>query len=73
MPVRLRCTVETCLRAGVLPQDIAREVHVSHQWRYQLRQNLEAFDSVSPPPLSVQGRPRKIYQRHWTLELWEIY
>jgi hypothetical protein len=27
---------------------------------YRLRQNLEAFDTVSPPPLSVQGRPRKI-------------
>jgi len=27
---------------------------------YFLRQNLDAFDTVSPPPLSVQGRPRKI-------------
>jgi hypothetical protein len=54
--------LETCLRADVLPQDIAKEAHVSHQWVYQLRQTLEAFDTASPPPpLSVQGRPRKIH------------
>jgi hypothetical protein len=28
---------------------------------YQLRKKLEAFNTVTPPPLSVQGRPRKIY------------
>ena len=27
---------------------------------YQLRQTLDAFDTVSPPHLGVQGRPRKI-------------
>jgi hypothetical protein len=27
---------------------------------YFLRQNLDAFDIISPPPLSVQSRPRKI-------------
>jgi len=57
----VRCTVETCLRAGVPPLYIAEEVRVSHQWVYQLRKNLEAFDTGSPPPLSVQGRPRKIH------------
>jgi transposase len=56
----VRETVESCLRAGVDVQQIAEEVHVSHQWVYFLRQNLDAFDTVSPPPLSVQGRPRKI-------------
>jgi hypothetical protein len=27
---------------------------------YFLPQNLDAFNTISPPPLSVQGRPRKI-------------
>jgi len=57
----VRCTVETCLRTGVPPRQIADEVRVSFQWVYQLRKNLLAFDTVSPPPLSVQGRPRKIH------------
>jgi hypothetical protein len=56
----VRQTVETCLRAGVNVVQIAKEVHISHQWVSSLRQNLDAFDTVSPPPLSVQGRPRKI-------------
>jgi hypothetical protein len=67
MPVNLkysnsvRCTVETCLRTGVPPLQIAEEIRVSHQWVYNLRKNLEAFDTVSPHPRSVQGRPRKIH------------
>jgi transposase len=56
----VRQTVEACLRAGVEVTQIAEEVHVSHQWVSFLRQNLDAFNTVSPPPLSVQGRPRKI-------------
>ena len=56
----VRNTIETCLRAGVEPLQIASEVRVSHQWVYQLRQTLDAFDTVSPPHLGVQGRPRKI-------------
>lgn len=56
----VRQSVETCLRAGVNVTQIATEIHVSHQWVSSLRKNLDAFDSVSPPPLSVQGRPRKI-------------
>src|SRR5213082_417237 len=56
----VRNTIETCLRAGVEPLQIASEVRVSHQWVYQLRQTLNAFDTVSPPHLGVQGRPRKI-------------
>jgi hypothetical protein len=57
----LRHTVEIRLRTGVPPRQIANEVHVSHQWVYHLRQHLETFDTVSPPHLSVQGRPRKIH------------
>ena len=56
----VRNTIETCLRAGVEPLQIASEVRVSHQWVYQLRQTLNAFDTVSPPHLGVQGRPRKV-------------
>ena len=56
----VRNTIETCLRTGVEPLQIASEVRVSHQWVYQLRQTLDAFDTVSPPHLGVQGRPRKI-------------
>ena len=56
----VRNTIETYLRAGVEPLQIASEVRVSHQWVYQLRQTLDAFDTVSPPHLGVQGRPRKI-------------
>jgi hypothetical protein len=56
----VRQTVEACLCTGVEVTQIAQEVHVSHQWVSFLRQNLDAFDTVSPPPLSVQGRPRKI-------------
>jgi hypothetical protein len=56
----VRCTIETCLRAGVEPLQIASEVRVSHQWVYKLRQVLDAFGTVSPPHLGVQGRPRKI-------------
>src|SRR5271170_268121 len=56
----VRQTVEACLRAGVEVTQIADEVRVSHQWVSFLRQNLDAFDTVSPPPLSVQGRPSKI-------------
>jgi hypothetical protein len=56
----VRNTIETCLRAGVEPLQIASEVRVSHQWVYQLRQTLDAFDTVSPPRLGVQGHPRKI-------------
>jgi hypothetical protein len=43
MPVNLkysnsvRCTVETCLRTGVPPRQIAEEVRVSHQWVCNLR------------------------------------
>ena len=56
----VRHTIETCLRAGVEPLQIASEVRVSHQWVYQLRQTLNVFDTVSPPYLGVQGRPRKV-------------
>ena len=56
----VRNTIETCLRAGVEPLQIASEVHVTHQWVYQLRQILDAFGTVSPPHLGVQGRPRKV-------------
>jgi transposase len=56
----VRCTIETCLRAGVEPLQIASEVRVSHQWVYKLRQVLDVFGTVSPPHLGVQGRPRKI-------------
>jgi transposase len=56
----VRQTVEACLRAGVEVNQIAQEVYVSHQWVSFLRQNLDAFDTVSPATLSVQGRPRKI-------------
>ena len=56
----VRNIIETCLRAGVEPLQIASEVHVTHQWVYQLRQVLDAFDTVSPPHLGVQGRPRKV-------------
>lgn len=57
----VRCTVETCLRTGVPPLQIAEQVRVSSDWVYKLRKNLEAFDTVTPCPLSVQGRPRKIH------------
>jgi hypothetical protein len=53
----VRHTVEACLREV---NQIAHEVYVSHQWVSFLRQNLDAFNTVSPPPFSVQGRPRKI-------------
>src|SRR6266480_2605531 len=56
----VRNTIETCLRTGVEPLQIASEVRVSHQSVYQLRQTLDAFDTVSPFHLGVQGRPRKI-------------
>jgi transposase len=56
----VRQTVETCLRAGVGVVQIAEEVRISHSWVSHLRQNLDAFDTVSPLPLSVQGRPLKI-------------
>jgi hypothetical protein len=67
MPVNLkysnsvRYAVETCLRTGVPPLRLAEEVRVSRQWVYNLRKNLEAFDTVSPHPCSVQGRPRKTH------------
>jgi hypothetical protein len=50
-------TVERCLRAGIGMVQIAEEDRVSHGW---VSQSLDAFDTVSPLPLSVQGRPRKI-------------
>jgi transposase len=56
----VRQTVETCLRAGVEPLQIASEVHVFNQWVYQLRQFFDAFGTVFPPHLGVQGRPRKV-------------
>ena len=56
----VRQTVESCLRAGVGVNEIAEQVRVSHSFVSLLRQNLDTFDIVSPPPLSVQGRPRKI-------------
>jgi hypothetical protein len=56
----VRCTIETCLRASIEPVQIASEVRVSHQWVYQLRQVLDAFGTLSPPHLGVQGLPRKI-------------
>jgi hypothetical protein len=43
MPVNLkysnsvRCTVDTCLRTGVPPLQVAEEVCVSHQWVSNLR------------------------------------
>jgi hypothetical protein len=39
---------------------IAEEDRVSHGWVSHLRQSLDAIETVSPLPLSVQGRPRKI-------------
>jgi hypothetical protein len=45
--------IETCLRAGVEPLQIANEVHITHQRVYQLRQVLDAFDTVSPPPAAA--------------------
>lgn len=67
MPVDLkysnsvRCTVETYLRTSVPPLQSAEEARVSHQWVRNLRKNLEVFDTASPHPRSVQGRPRKIH------------
>jgi hypothetical protein len=46
----VRNIIETCLRAGVEPLQIASEVHATHQRVYQLRQVLDAFDTVPPPP-----------------------
>jgi hypothetical protein len=67
MPVRLkygnsvRCTVENLPARWCTTSKHRQRGAVSRQWVYQLRQSLEAFDTVSPPPLGVQGRPRKIH------------
>ena len=53
-------TVETCLRAGVEPLQIASEIRISNEWVYQLQQVLDAFGTISPPHLGIQGRPRKV-------------
>jgi len=58
----VRNAVEISLRAEVPPIQVARELRVSHTWIFRLRLRLDAFDTVSPAPLSVQGRPRKIHQ-----------
>jgi hypothetical protein len=49
----VRCTVKIYLRIDISPLQIIEEVRVSSDWIYKLRKNLEAFDTVSPPPLSV--------------------
>jgi hypothetical protein len=46
-------TVEACLRAGVNVVQIAKDVHISHQWVSSLRQNLDTFDTVSPTSFGV--------------------
>jgi hypothetical protein len=70
----VRNTIETCLRAGVEPLQIASEVHITHQWVYHLRQVLDAFDTVSPPPpaaaAAALGHDARSDQYTWIMERW---
>jgi hypothetical protein len=67
----VRNIIETCLRAGVEPLQIASEVHVTHHWVYHLRQVLDAFDTVSPPPpAAVLEHDARSDQYTWIIERW---
>jgi transposase len=57
----VRKAVEDLLRAGVTPYSIERDLQISHQWVYQLRQLVETFGTSIPAHPAVQGRPRKIH------------
>jgi hypothetical protein len=49
----VRNMIETCLRAGVEPAANRQRGLCYPQWVYQLRQVLNAFDTVSPPPAAA--------------------
>jgi hypothetical protein len=44
----IRKAVEDLLRAGVTPYSIERDLQISHQWVYQLRQLVESFGTSIP-------------------------
>ena len=58
---QVRLLIESNLNVGVRPIDIAKRLQVSPAFVSRLRSNISLFGDVSPPPLSVQGRPRKIH------------
>ena len=58
----LRALVEANIEADIRSIDIARSLRVSTSFVCQLRSHYEAFGTVSPPPLGVQGRPLKIHK-----------
>ena len=57
-----RRKLEQYLEIGLRPSDIAERLGVSRSWVSQLRGNYTVYGDVTPPHLSVQGRPRTIHK-----------
>jgi transposase len=58
----VRHVVELGLAAGKTPQGIVEDLGVGLSWAYKLKNQFDAFGTVSAPPMIVQGRPRKIHR-----------
>ena len=56
----LRDLIESQLQCGIPQIDIVRSLRVSKSWVSNLRSNFDCYGTVSPPPVGVQGRPRKV-------------
>ena len=58
-----RALLEANIEAGVRPRDIARDMKITKSLLCQMRSHYEAFGTMSPNPLGIQGRPRKVHQK----------
>jgi Helix-turn-helix domain len=67
LDLSVRQAIGALLEAGASPAELARLYHCHPATVY--RANLDLDGDVAPPPPSVQGRPRKMLNKHYFDEI----